>query len=217
MSRETLFNTPTESLSRFMDDELTKDIAVLVAGGVSGVAGSLALAPFGFPGEEEAVKIRDRLLEWGCSDIRTFPTERYGEDVTQIDFNTPLPGDEPLASSMTVDQSNQVARAVVRFGVLEDAAFIQDPTNDPQQIRRLHDAIDTGGKPVGHLIYGHYGDGRRRPRPHLVYGWQPAAVDEMHIVENGDPSNRVDVFEFIDYAEVVGRRLRRVFRGDWDT
>jgi len=118
---------------------------------------------------------------------------------------------------MTIDQSNQVARAEIRFGVLEDAAFIQEPTNDPQQIRKLHRAMDLGGKPVGHLIYGHFGDTRRRPRPHLMYGWQPATADQMHVVEDGSPNNRVDVFEFIDYAEMVGRRLRRIFRGDWDT
>ncbi len=196
-----------------MDTETAKDIAVAV----SGVAGSLALAPSGFPGEDDAMEIRDRLYEWGCSNIETFPRERYGEEVTQIDFNTPLPGDEPLFSSMTIDQSNQVARAEIRFGVLEDAAFIQEPTNDPQQIRKLHRAMDLGGKPVGHLIYGHFGDTRRRPRPHLMYGWQPATADQMHVVEDGSPNNRVDVFEFIDYAEMVGRRLRRIFRGDWDT
>lgn len=199
----------TESL---LTTEQVRDIAV----GVAGVAGSLALAPFGFPGEEAPTEIIDRLEAWGCEDIDGIQTERYGEEVTQIDFTTPLPGDDPMKSSMTVDESNQVARGEIRFGVLDGDAFFQNPSRDPQMIRQLHSTMDIPGKPQGHVIYGHFGNVARMPRPHLMYGWEPRNTIDMHIVENGDPDRRMDVFEFIDYIEMVGRRMQRSFRREWD-
>lgn len=108
----------------------------------------------------------ESLREWGATRVESF----QGSDDVEVSFNTPLPGSQPIRSSVIISSTGEVEEATIRYGVLDASEFAGHPSNNQTQIQRLKDA-------VGRVEYGlpftrrvDFGDAGRKPRPHLRLG-----------------------------------------------
>lgn len=156
-------------------------------------------------------RIRGELEAIGATDILFTDRQRL-----VVDFHTAMPGDQPIRSGMEVSDGGGVWKATIRFGVLDDAVFVTHPTNDPDQMARLRQAVRTSSFPTGAFVLANYGDDHRQPRPHVHIGWAPSVADrELETVADGDGSFEPDVFGVIGYIGQVQRSLRREYRGEW--
>lgn len=157
--------------------------------------------------------IEDRLREWGATRIESRPVpgdeERYS-----IDFQTPFPGDQPIRSSLSVI-GDAVNEATIRYGVLDESAFPTHPTDDPDQLDRLHlVATRSGVFDVG-VVVVNFGDTHRLPRPHLLLGWKASVSKDDEVVVANDYDRDYPVDATLDIIERFGENVRREFRGEW--
>ncbi len=158
--------------------------------------------------------VERRLREWGATRINTRRTGNHAS----IDFNTPLPGDQPIRSGIQLEDG-MVTEATIRYGVLNEDYFPTHPTNDNGALQRLRNVVQGNDVPSGALVVVNYGDDHRRPRPHLLYGWSPEGgtieVSDLEYLQRGDPNEPAAPGPFMDWVQRVGRDIRREFRGEW--
>lgn len=108
----------------------------------------------------------ENLREWGATRVESF----QGSNGVEVSFNTPLPGSQPIRSSVIISSTDEVEEATIRYGVLDASEFAGHPSNNPTQMQRLKDAIGRVEYDLPFTRRVDFGDAGRKPRPHLRLG-----------------------------------------------
>lgn len=171
-------------------------------------------------GESAVDVVERRLDEWGVTGLNSFETN----DVTNVDFNTPLPGKQPIRSSLTISDEG-VTEATIRYGTFNPDTFDSHPADpqDPamQRLKRVVEQVPYDGSLP---INVDFGDAGRSPRPHLrtavsrggnmaERAANPATVHSGE-GERGEPADPV---AFVDYIIRVGEAIAAEYDDEFST
>lgn len=150
------------------------------------------------------------LEDWQVGMIDTHPTR---EDQTEILFNTPLPGNQPIASTIVVEDG-EVVEATIRYGVLSKQAFDTHPSQSDKSLRRLKQAINRVPYPFDLERRADFGDANRKPRPHLRVGNRVSpADDDVGLSGGGDKPPAVGAF--LEYVIDTSDEMRNEFANEY--
>lgn len=196
-----------------------KTVAKILTPAAAG--GGLAVGVFGRPQGSDVVV--QQLDKWGAE---PFPNDAGEPDPWQaaidergetvgIDFFTPFPGDQPIASSIQM-QDGEIVEATIRYGVLEPVPFGEDhPTDSTVKLERLHRTIRDAWGPLEGKMLANYGDPNRQPRPHLLLGWEPSMAEYPEFLRDGDAHDTFNARQTMRRIIRVGEAIREEFDGKW--
>lgn len=131
-----------------------------------------------------------------------------------LDFELDFPGDQPIRSGVRF-QDGRVEEATLRFGVLDADLFPTHPTEDRDQLQRLHNiAKRSGANSLGAVVVN-YGDTTYDPRPHILIGWVPTVAEDEEILTVEEYDRDYSVQTIKDIIDRYGRNLRREFAAEY--
>lgn len=162
---------------------------------------------------EESVRNRanadvKRLLrEYGATGIQVLNRRE-----TVVDFQTPFPGDQPIASGLEIEDG-VVTRGTIRYGVLDKERFATGPHGHPPSLRRLRRTVETTTPPGSLAVNVGFGDADRVPRPHVRLGWRPNDAG-VQVIQNR-AGGSAPVKETVDFIERAGEEIRTEFEDEY--
>lgn len=160
-----------------------------------------------------AVRLARAMVDFGADRVAL----TAHPDQSTVDFELPLPGDDPIRSGVKI-RDGDVVRATVRFGVLDQAAFGEHPTTSKSAAERLADTLRDTEVPAGAAVYANFGDTHYPPRPHAVMGWKADVPDlATATVQEGDHLAPVDVAAFIEFVKTATDAVHDEFLTEYVT
>jgi len=149
----------------------------------------------------------ESLREWGATRVESF----QGADGVEVSFNTPLPGSQPIRSSVIISSTGEVEEATIRYGVLDASEFAGHPSNNPTQVQRLKDAVGRVEYDLPFTRRVDFGDAGGKPRPHLRLGSARDPNMETPVGVGDD----APVGEVIQYIIDTTETIESEFAGDY--
>jgi len=145
----------------------------------------------------------ERLGEWGATGIDTFET-----DVQTIQFNTPLPGSQPINSAIVADDGI-VTASTIRYGVFAPEAFDTHPEPGSAEVRRLKRVVARVEYPGSLRVGVDFGDATRRARPHVRIGNDGGLT--VHEMGGGD----TELSDLVSYIIAVGAEIKDEYEDEF--
>lgn len=151
--------------------------------------------------------VKRLLREYGATGIQVLNRRE-----TVVDFQTPFPGDQPIASGLEIEDG-VVTRGTIRYGVLDKERFTTGPHDHPPSLRRLRRAVETTTPPGSLAVNVGFGDADRVPRPHVRLGWRPNDAG-VQVIQNRSGGS-APVKETVEYIKRVGKEIRDEFGDEY--